>query len=158
MLHLIPAPLHRVALRHAYRVRRLWWRVRRPVLSGVAVIAQDGRGRVLLVRLSYGPAVWSLPAGGIAAGEDPETALHREFAEELRCPLADIRLLSVHEDDLHGATDRLHLFAARLAGEPRPDRREVIDARLFDPLDLPENVDRRVPERLALRFARQGRE
>ncbi|HEU4651457.1 MAG TPA: NUDIX domain-containing protein, partial [Croceibacterium sp.] len=69
MLHLIPAPLHRSLYRLAYRTRRAWWRVRRPRHSSVIVMAFDDHGRVLLVRHSYGPRVWSLPGGGFGRGE-----------------------------------------------------------------------------------------
>src|SRR5690606_8180249 len=61
MLHLIPAPLHRLLYRIADRLRRQWWKVRRPTRNSVLVIAFDGAGRVLLVRHSYGPPVWALP-------------------------------------------------------------------------------------------------
>ena len=150
MLHLIPAPLHRLVLRHGYRLRRRWWRWRRPTLRGVAVIARDDAGRVLLVRLSYGSGNWSLPAGGRAAWEDPATAAAREFAEELGCALADLALLAELEEELHGAIDRVHLFTARLAGDPVPDRREVLDARWFALDALPPRIGGRVRTRLAL--------
>jgi ADP-ribose pyrophosphatase YjhB (NUDIX family) len=151
VLHLIlPAPLHRLALRLAWPLRRRWWRWRRPTLRGVAVVARDDDGRVLLVRLSYGPRVWSLPAGGRAPGEDPEAAARREFAEELGCQLADMRLIDTADEPLHGARDTVHVFAARLAGEVRPDGREVVEARLFAPHALPERLERRVRARLGL--------
>ena len=47
MLHLIPAPLHRAGLRLAHAVRRRWWRLARPRLTGVCVVACDDAGRVL---------------------------------------------------------------------------------------------------------------
>ena len=60
----------------------------RPALrQRVAVygICEDGRRRVLLVRAARYLTVagrWFLPGGGIDHGEDPVTALRREFAEE----------------------------------------------------------------------------
>ena len=150
MLYLIPAPLHRVVLRLGYRARRVWWHWRRPDINGVAVIAQDGAGRVLLVRLSYGTSRWSLPAGGLGRGEDPAAAAAREFAEELGCGLTDLRLIEVREEPLHGALDRVHLFAAQVDGTPRPDGREVLEARFHAPDDLPEPLEKRVKPRLAL--------
>ena len=150
MLHLIPAPLHRLALRHGYRLRRLWWRIRRPRISGVCVIARDQYGRVLLVRLSYGTGKWSLPAGGLQAGEDPTAAAAREFAEELGCGLAGICLVEEREEDLFGAQDRVFLFAAQVNGIPQPDRREVLEAAFFAPDALPENLEKRVVRRLQL--------
>jgi len=150
ILHLIPAPLHRLALRAGYRLRRLWWRLRRPDLAGVAVMALDGAGRVLLVRLSYGPAVWSLPAGGRGRGEDPAAAAAREFFEELGCGLTGLRLVLETADALHGARDIVHVFTAQADGVPVPDGREVVEARFFARDALPRPLDRRVRARLAL--------
>ena len=81
MLYLIPAPAHRVVLRLAHRVRRRWWYVRRPRLSGCRVLAFDREGRVLLVRHSYGTGAWMPPGGGLQAGEDPLNAAQRELLE-----------------------------------------------------------------------------
>jgi 8-oxo-dGTP pyrophosphatase MutT (NUDIX family) len=150
MLYLIPPRAHRLVLRLGHRVRRWWWRWRRPKLRGVAVIALDAAGRVLLVRLSYGSRVWSLPAGGRGKGEDPERAARREFFEELGCELADLRLVDTRSDPLHGARDTVHVFAGSVLGEVLPDGREVLEAQFF-PLDaLPDRLERRVRGRLAL--------
>lgn len=143
MLHLIPAPLHRQLYRLAHRVRRLWWRVRRPRRSSVLVIAFDAHERVLLVRHSYGPAIWSVPGGGIDRGEDAATAAAREFREELGCEVTGLVLVDVAEDRITGSLDRQHLFVARLAGEPVPDMREIVAVALVDPARLPEHCGTR---------------
>ena len=144
MLHLIPAPLHRALYRVADRLRRQWWRVRRPRRASVVVAAIDADGRVLLVRHSYGPPVWALPGGGIGRNEEPAAGAAREFREELGCELVDIRALGVCEQDESGARDVLHLFAASLAGTPMPDMREIVAVGLFEPDALPRPCDRRV--------------
>ena len=72
MLHLIPSPLHRAALKLAHRLRHHWRKVRRTTPDGVSVIAHDLEGQILLVRHSYGPDGWYFPGGGIARGEAPE--------------------------------------------------------------------------------------
>ena len=54
----------------------------RPALFGVAALAEDGQGRVLLVRHSYVRG-WALPGGGVGHGEAPEMALLRELEEEV---------------------------------------------------------------------------
>lgn len=143
MLHLIPAPLHRLLYRIADRLRRLWWKVRRPTRNSVLVIAFDGAGRVLLVRHSYGPPVWALPGGGIDRGEEPADAAVREFGEELGCPLSDVRELTHVMEPDSGSTDSLHIFVAHVAGTPRADRREIVAAEFFEPGALPSPADRR---------------
>ena len=40
----LPAPLHRLGLRGAHAVRRLIWKVRRPVVEGVRVLADYTKG------------------------------------------------------------------------------------------------------------------
>lgn len=153
-VRLIPAPLHRWLLRGANLLRAAWWRWRRPLTLGVSIIARDGAGRVLLIRQSYGSRDWNLPGGGIRSGEDPAKAAAREFAEELGCPVTEVALLTIRDEALHGATNRVHVFTASLAGDPRPDLREVIAAQLFPLNALPRDLGRRARERLALLVAR----
>jgi len=146
----IPAPLHRWLLRGAHALRVAWWRLRRPLALGVSIIARDEGGRVLLIRQSYGSRAWNLPGGGIRAGEDPAKAAAREFSEELGCPVAALELLIIRDEPLHGACNSVHVFTGRLAGEPRPDEREVTAARLFALDALPPDLGRRARERLTL--------
>ena len=155
MVNLIPAPLHRRLYRLADRVRRLWWRIRKPNRTSVVVAAFDASGRILLVRHSYGPPVWALPGGGIGRNEDPAAGAAREFREELGCELTDMRTLEVSEHEEDGSLDVRHFFAADLAGTPLPDMREIVEVGLFDPSSLPPRCDRRVAQALAVR-SQQG--
>ena len=142
MLHLIPAPLHRQLYRLAHRARRAWWRVRRPRRSSVVVVPFDDHGRVLLVRHSYGSAVWSLPGGGIDRGEAPEAAARREIGEELGCGLADMVALEVKQERIAGSFDTRHVFVARLVGEPVADMREIVAVAFFEPDRVPNDCGR----------------
>lgn len=119
----------------------------------MSVVAFDGEGRVLLVRHSYGPPVWTLPAGGMRRGEAPERAVAREFREELACELSRLTKLEARVQDTSGSIDLLHLYAARVAGTPKPDMREVVAAEFFDPDALPRPLDRRVAGRVSLAVA-----
>jgi ADP-ribose pyrophosphatase YjhB (NUDIX family) len=137
MLRLIPPAMHRAALRLAHRLRHHFRRVTRLPLAGVSVIACDATGRVLLVRHSYGPDLWMLPGGGLKRGEAPAAAAAREVREELRCDLTQIEPIATLEETISGAPHTAHVFAARVRGTLRPDRREVVDARFFALDDLP---------------------
>ena len=142
MLKLIPAPLHRMLYRVADRARRRVWRIRRPRRRSVFIIAMDERGRVLLVRHSYGPPVWVLPGGGVGRREQPEAAAAREFREELQCELQDLRLLITEAKPTTGSTGRRHVFTARVRGTPAPDMREIVEVGWFEADALPEEVGR----------------
>jgi ADP-ribose pyrophosphatase YjhB (NUDIX family) len=149
MLHLIPAPIHRHALRLAHRLRLQWWRFRKPRLAGCRVLAIDGEGRVLLVRHSYGSDTWTAPGGGIARGEAPLAASRRELWEETSCILEAAILLETVEEALHGAIHVVHIVAGLTNDMPQPDGREIIEAAFFELDALPD----RMPESLRARLS-----
>lgn len=142
MLHLIPPWLHRLALRLADPLRRRLWRILRPRLRSVSVIALAPGERILLVRLSYGMAAWTFPGGGIGRGETPEDAARREAKEEANCELDGLALVAQFEEDISGARATSWLFAGNLLSNPVPDGREVLEARLFPLHSLPEPLSR----------------
>ncbi len=138
MLYLIPPRLHRAGLNAAHGLRKLWWRLARPVVHGVRVIALDDDGRVLLVRHSYGSAHWMPPGGGLRRGEDPVAAAMRELREECGCDLAAARLVAVVRENLFGATNVIHVIGGRVRGVPQGDGREVTACGFFAAHALPE--------------------
>lgn len=145
MLHLIPAPLHRALYRVADRARRILWRVRKPRGRGIHVVAFDEAGHVLLVRHSYGPPVWAVPGGGVGRREKSAAAAAREMREELGCELSALVAAGTYQDELGRSTGQQTVFAARLAGEPVADRREIVAIGWFDPAKLPADTSRHVP-------------
>lgn len=140
MLHLIPAPLHRLGLKAAHGIRRRWWRIAKVQLQGSRVLAFDARGHLLLIRHSYGSGSWMLPGGGIARGEDPLAAALRELAEEVGLSLADPRDFATLDEPLYGTTNRVHLFTGRAEGVLTIDGREIIEAAFFAPHALPADL------------------
>ncbi len=154
MVHLLPAAMHRALMPVAHRVRRAWRKLRKPSLTGVSVVIADLDGRVLLVRHSYGPKVWALPGGGLNSGEDPEAGARREVSEELGMELGKIRPIAVMKERLSGCEHTAHLFAAICDAHPRPDRREVIEARFFPLHSLPEPMGEETKRRIAAYRAR----
>ncbi|ANY21283.1 RNA pyrophosphohydrolase [Tsuneonella dongtanensis] len=138
MLHLIPRPLHRMALRWAHALRHRWRRFVRVRLAGVSVIVTDLEGRLLLVRHSYGPGGWALPGGGMGRGEDALDAARREVLEEVGCLLESVRTLESIEEVISGSPHTAWLVTGVTQDHPRPDKREVIEARFFPMHSLPE--------------------
>ncbi len=137
LLGLAPAPLHRFALRLAHKVRRRWWRIRKPQLQGCRVLGIDAQGRVLLVRHSYGSANWMPPGGGMKPGEDPLVAAAREFREEIGIVLEAPHLVATTHDAFHGADNVSYVVAGRCSGAPAPDGREIVAAEFFTPGEWP---------------------
>ncbi|WP_336644729.1 NUDIX hydrolase [Microbacterium sp. USHLN186] len=60
-------------------------------------IITDDEGNVLLARWVEGRRVaWTLPGGGLEAGEDPERAVRRELREETGFEIETTELLGIH--------------------------------------------------------------
>lgn len=65
-------------------------------VAAYAVVTDDD-GRVLLAHWNEGRrAAWTLPGGGLEAGEEPEHAVRREVREETGYKVAVERLLGIH--------------------------------------------------------------
>ena len=160
MLHLIekllPAPVHRALLPVVARVRDRWRRWRRTEITGCCVFISNSAGELLMLRHSYGPPVWALPGGGIAKGEDPEAAARREVFEELGMQLDEVQSLGVRDEVISNSPQKAHLFAAVCEAEPKPDQREIIEARFFAPDALPEPLGRVTAARLEVWRAAAG--
>lgn len=154
MLRLVPAPIHRALMPLAYAMRQIWWRWRKRPIAGVSVIVTNLAGDVLLLKHSYGPEVWCLPGGGLGRGEDPVAGARREVREELGLDLVRIEPVGTLDEVLSGAPHTAHVFAAICDQRPRPDGREVVEARFFPSHSLPEPLGQVTRARIALWKAR----
>lgn len=148
MLRLIPPPVHRALMPLAHRIRHHWRRWSKAPLAGCGVVICNLQGDVLLLRHSYGPAVWALPGGGMGRNEQPEAAARREVREELRIELQRLTLVDVLQDTISGAPHTTHLFEAVTDQYPKVDQREVVEARFFPRHSLPEPQGRTTRARL----------
>lgn len=144
MLHLIekllPAPLHRALLPLAHRVRHSWRKWRKVELRGCCVIISNPSGEILLLRHSYGPAVWAFPGGGVDKGEDPRDAALREVREELGLTLDTVEPLGTMQETISGSPHTAFLFTATTDQTPQPDGREITEARFYPRDALPEPI------------------
>jgi 8-oxo-dGTP diphosphatase len=155
--------LWRVAYRVAFRLQRVYWRIRRPVLVG-AYVAVWHEGRLLCVRNSYRQSL-SLPAGGLNRGELPREGALRELREEVSISARPEALTYVGEivSRVGSAEDRAHFFELRCAAEAPPfrvDGREVVWAGFLPPAEVlaarPVDVVRQYLERVAADRPEQG--
>lgn len=142
--------LYRVALNIAHKLRHRWRRWRKVQLEGVTMIARNLQGDLLLVRLSYAEAGWSLPGGGAKRGEAMDAAAARELQEETGCTAGKIRPVGRLEETLSGSPHTAHIFTCITPDHPRPDGREVVEARFFPTHSLPHPMTPRTQARLAL--------
>lgn len=116
---------------------------------GVSAIAEDGDGKVLLVRHRFGHG-WALPGGGVLAGEPPERAILRELREEVG--LIESRppeLFALYTRRIFWATNVIALYrvaGARIEFKPNLEIREVLWA---DPSAPPPDTHAGVLRRLA---------
>lgn len=114
------------------------------------MIARDLEGRLLLVRLSYAGEAWTLPGGGARRSESFAEAAARELREETGCSANQVRLVGLLEETISGSPHTAHIFACLTDDAPRPDGREVVEARFFPPHSLPHPMSARTRARLAL--------
>jgi 8-oxo-dGTP diphosphatase len=120
----------------AYRLMRMYWRVRRPTTNG-ALVAIWSRGEVLLVRNSYVP-YYSAPGGYVRPNESGLDAALRELVEEVGVTVEpqQLELALDLTHDWEGKRDHVQIFNLTLQDRPivRVDKREVVSAGWFDPV------------------------
>ncbi len=142
---------------------RLLWIFHAKFNCGITGVVRAPDGRVLLLRHRLWPVgrQWGLPTGYARKGERHEDTICRELREETGLSARPGRLLKVTS----GYRLRIEIaYEAVLVGGLeglRLDGREVVEARLFAPDDLPEGMLRAHRELLELagppRSASQGR-
>ncbi|MAU01355.1 MAG: DNA mismatch repair protein MutT [Anaerolineaceae bacterium] len=105
---------------------------------GVFVVHE---GKILLVRRTMHPAIgkWSIPAGFLDHGEDPEKTAVREALEETNLHVAIEDLIGVYQNPPgQGGASIFIMYKARLLGGTIQAGDDADAAAFFAPDDLPE--------------------
>ncbi len=127
---------YQLAYKAAYRLMRVYWKVRRPDTHG-ALVAIWHQGRILLVKNSYVP-YHSLPGGYVKATETARQAALRELKEEIGLVGVREQALLPGVDVVHhweGKTDHVEIFQLEVDTAPhvQVDNREVVSAAFYTP-------------------------
>ncbi|MCB9007924.1 MAG: NUDIX hydrolase [Ardenticatenaceae bacterium] len=105
---------------------------------GVFVVHE---GKILLVRRTMHPEIgkWSIPAGFLDAGENPEETAVREALEETNLHVAIEELVGVfHNPPAQGGASIFIMYQARLLGGTLQAGDDADAAAFFAPDNLPE--------------------
>jgi len=101
----------------------------------IIVLVTDGE-RLLLARGVRHASIFSTLAGFIEPGETAEQAVHREVKEEVGVELGELRYFTSQFWPFPHQL-MLGFFAEYRGGDLQPDAEEILEARWFEPDDLP---------------------
>ncbi|GAA3943295.1 NUDIX domain-containing protein [Actinomadura viridis] len=105
----------------------------------VGGIAQDGSGRLLMIRRGRAPSagLWSLPGGRVEPGEGDEEAVVREMREETGLEVSVGALVgTVERPGADGVTYEIHDYAVTALGGTLRAGDDAADARWVTPAEL----------------------
>lgn len=113
------------------------------------MIARDLENKILLVRHAYGPAGWYFPGGSLKRGETAIQAAARELQEETGCECDGVFQVGKFEEEISGSPHTAHVVTCVTHDVPKPDGREVVEARFFPSHSLPEPLSPFTKRRIA---------
>lgn len=127
-------------LRALYPLKVAWWFWTRPNTKGVKCLLFH-ENRVLLVKLAYAHRQWSIPGGGVDAGESYAEAAIREVREEVGIELSAVTLIGTYTQSIQYKNDTVHCFMAEVdSADFSIDEFEVSAARWFSLAEI-ESMD-----------------
>ena len=110
---------------------------------GVRGICVDtATNSVLLVKHTYSNG-WSLPGGGVEAGESVLSALQRELSEEVGIQCKSAQVLDVYHNSSRSKRDHVVIYLVegwKAEQGHEPPRLEIADTAWFSLDDLPQGL------------------
>lgn len=111
-----------------------------PKLIGAAAVILDFKGRVLLVKHSYGKYNWELPGGKAEDNESSEATARREVYEEVGLEVRIGQLTGIYYEpnyDMH----HFVFIASNINNQvPQPTSPEILECRFCSIDDLPKPI------------------
>ena len=107
---------------------------------GSASAIFDGRGRVLLVKHTYGHFNWEIPGGIALPAEAPARTAQRELEEETGLRLPEGALSGVYYESVHRLGPMIHFvfrFIEQEGLDAKSNPPEIGDVGWFEVTDLP---------------------
>jgi len=110
-----------------------------PQISPVVIVSVVDGDRILLTRNSHyrNYPYFTLMAGFVEAGEDLESAVHREIQEEVGVTVKNLRYFGSQPWPFPNSL-MIGFTAEYAGGEVTPDPSEILEARWFERQNLPE--------------------
>ncbi|NHZ71802.1 MAG: NUDIX domain-containing protein [Aquificales bacterium] len=109
-----------------------------------AVFRENGNGsEILMVKESYGEALWTVPGGFADVGDTPSEAIVREVLEETGYEVRPVKLTAVYDFDKQGhskrpfALYRLFFLCEIIGGQPIENNFEIDAVGFFHQQELP---------------------
>lgn len=128
------------ALRVAYKLMRIVWKVTKPQTLGARIVLEK-EGRVLLVKHTYQDQ-WFIPGGRLKHGETYEKAVRRELQEEIGCTIETCHLLGVYTNTFEGKHDSIVVFYSNAFDFTGKKDNEIEQLAWFDLENLPGNTSK----------------
>lgn len=127
--------------RYSHKVLRAYWYIRRPKTQGVRVLILSG-DTILLIKHTYGSALWTVPGGDVKANEDLGQAARREVQEEeVGLQLASVTKLGEVQHNKEYKRDTVHVFLGHTQQtDCSIDQAEIAEARWFPVNGLPRDL------------------
>ncbi len=122
-------------------VNKFVWFVFQVKTKVVKCLIKNDQDEVLLVRLTYGPAVWKLPGGIVDRKEDIQVAVAREVEEELGFSPKALKLVGEEPGQGKRNNSTIYYFSAKVERQIvlQLDPVEIREAKWFSLDNLPKD-------------------